>query len=256
MVRSLYTACTGMVHQMNRLDVVTNNMANSDTTAYKKEGSTSQSFDSVYGIKINDSSVNYIHQNIGRMSLGVKVGETYTDYGDGNLEETEQLYDMALSGKGFFAISYADRNGNESVRYTRDGNFTVNSQGVLVTKDGDFVLAEDGGLINIPEGAKISVDESGRITTDGQEIAQLQLVDFEDYNYLKKFGENMYIAIDGATTTDAQCKVYQGYLEASNVNVVTEMVDMITITRDYESNQKVIQTIDSTLEKSVALGRV
>ena len=112
MVRSLYTACTGMVHQMNRLDVVTNNMANSDTTAYKKEGSTSQSFDSVYGIKINDSSVNYIHQNIGRMSLGVKVGETYTDYGDGNLEETEQLYDMALSGKGFFAISYADRNGN------------------------------------------------------------------------------------------------------------------------------------------------
>ena len=190
------------------------------------------------------------------MSLGVKVGETYTDYGDGNLEETEQLYDMALSGKGFFAISYADRNGNESVRYTRDGNFTVNSQGVLVTKDGDFVLAEDGGLINIPEGVKISVDESGRITADGQEIAQLQLVDFEDYNYLKKFGENMYIAIDGATTKDAQCKVYQGYLEASNVNVVTEMVDMITITRDYESNQKVIQTIDSTLEKSVALGRV
>ena len=105
------------------------------------------------------------------MSLGVKVGETYTDYGDGNLEETEQLYDMALSGKGFFAISYADRNGNESVRYTRDGNFTVNSQGVLVTKDGDFVLAEDGGLINIPEGVKISVDESGRITADGNSTA-------------------------------------------------------------------------------------
>ena len=126
MIRSLYTASTGMVHQMNRMDVITNNMANSDTTAYKKEGSTSQSFDAVYGIKINDSSVNYIHQNIGKMSLGVKVGETYTDYSDGNLEETGQSFDVALAGKGFFAISYADKNGNESVRYTRDGNFVLN----------------------------------------------------------------------------------------------------------------------------------
>ncbi len=256
MVRSLYTASTGMVHQMNRLDVITNNMANSDTTAYKREGSTSQSFDSVYGIKINDSSVHYIPQQIGKMSLGVKVGESYTDYTDGNLEETGQVYDMALNGNGFFAISYADKNGNESIRYTRDGNFTVNSDGVLVTKDGDFVLAEDGGLIVIPEGVSISVDESGRITADGQVIGQFQLVDFEDYDYLEKFGENMYIAIDGATTKDAGCKVYQGYLEASNVNIVSEMVELITITRDYESNQRVIRAVDETLEKSVALGQL
>ncbi len=256
MVRSLYTASTGMVHQMNRLDIVTNNMANSDTTAYKKEGSTSQSFDSVYGIKINDSSVYYIPQRIGRMNLGVKIGETYTDYSDGNLEETGQIYDMALSGNGFFAISYADNNGNESVRYTRDGNFTVNSDGILVTKDGDFVLAEDGGLINIPEGVSVTVDETGRITADGEEIARLRLIDFEDYNYLEKFGENMYIAVDGAAETEADCKVHQGYLEASNVNIVSEMVDLITVTRDYESNQKVVQAIDETLEKSVSLGRL
>ena len=256
MLRSLYTASTGMVHQMNRLDVITNNMANSDTTAYKKEGSTSQSFDAVYGIKINDSSVHYIPQNIGRMSLGVKVGETYTDYSDGNLEETGNVYDFAINGNGFFAISYADRNGNESVRYTRDGNFTVNSQGILMTKDGDFVLDTDGGIITIPDGAEISVNESGIISADGQDIAQLALVDFEDYNYLEKFGENMYIAIDGAVTQDASCQVYQGYLEASNVNVIDEMVEMITVTRDYESNQKVIQAIDDSLNTSVNLGRI
>lgn len=256
MVRSLYTASTGMVHQMARLDVITNNLANSDTTAYKREGATSQTFDAVYAIKINDSSVNYLHQGIGKMNLGVKVGETYTDYGDGNLEETGKTYDVALGGKGFFAISYADRNGEESVRYTRDGNFTVNSEGVLMTKDGDFVLGEDGGLIVIPDGVKVAIDETGRITGDGMEFGRLGLVDFEDYDYLKKFGENMYIAVEGATQTAPSCKVYQGYLEASNVNVISEMVEMITISRDYESNQKVIQSVDSTLERSVSLGRI
>lgn len=256
MVRSLYTASTGMVHQMQRLDVITNNLANSDTTAYKKEGATSQSFDAVYGIKINDSSVNYLHTGIGKMSLGVKVGETYTDYSDGNLEETGHVYDIALGGKGFFAISYADRNGEESVRYTRDGNFTVNSEGILMTKDGDFVLGEDDGLIYIPDGVKIAVDETGRISGDGMDLGALKIVDFEDYNYLKKFGENMYLAIDGATEQAPSARVFQGYLEASNVNVISEMVEMITVTRDYESNQKVIQAVDSTLERSVSLGRI
>ena len=256
MVRGLYTACTGMVNQMARLDVISNNLANSDTTAYKKEGSTSQSFDSVLTIKINDSSVHYIPQPVGNMSLGVKIGETYTNYSDGNLEETGNTLDVALAGKGFFAISYADRNGNESIRYTRDGNFALGSDGTLMTKDGDFILDENGDMINIPPGTDISIDQSGVIYASGQEVARLQLVDFEDYNYLKKFGENMYIAVDGAVTQEASCKVYQGYLESSNVNVIDEMVEMISVTRDYESNQKIIQSIDSTLETAVNLGRL
>ena len=256
MVRGLYTACTGMVNQMARLDVISNNLANSDTTAYKKEGSTSQSFNSVLAIKINDSSVKYIQQPVGNMSLGVKIGETYTNYSDGNLEETGNTLDVALAGKGFFAISYADRNGNESIRYTRDGNFALSSDGTLMTKDGDFILDENGDMINIPPGTDISINESGVIYASGQEVARLQMVDFEDYNYLKKFGENMYIAVDGAVTQEANCKVYQGYLEASNVNVIDEMVEMISVTRDYESNQKIIQSIDSTLETAVNLGRL
>ena len=256
MIRSLYTASTGMVHQMNRMDVITNNMANSNTTAYKKEGSTSQSFDAVYGIKINDDSVNYIPQTIGKLSLGVKVGETYTDYSDGNLRETEQSFDFALAGKGFFAISYADRDGNESIRYTRDGSFTLNKDGILMTRDGDFVLDENNELIVIPEGTTMKIDETGRITVDNQVYGKLRLVDFENYDYLKKFCENMYTTVEGETEIPASCKVYQGYLEASNVNVISEMVELISVTRDYESNQKVIQSVDSSLEKSVSLGRV
>ena len=113
-----------------------------------------------------------------------------------------------------------------------------------------------GGLIEIPQGTEVSIDESGIIYADGEEVNRLELVDFEDYDYLKKFGENMYIAIDGATETEATAKVYQGYLEASNVNVIDEMVDMITIARDYESNQKIIQAVDDTLETAVNLGRL
>lgn len=256
MVRGLYTASTGMVNQMARLDVISNNLANSDTTAYKKEGATSQSFDALMAIKINDSSVHYIPQPIGKLSLGVKIGETYTDYSDGNLEETGNTLDVALNGRGFFAVSYADENGMQSVRYTRDGNFAINSDGILMTKDGDFILDSNGDTISIPQGTEVTIDVNGTIFASGQEVATLQMVDFENYDYLKKFGENMYIAIDGAVMQDASCRVYQGYLEASNVNVISEMVEMISVARNYESNQKIIQSIDSTLEKAVNLGRL
>lgn len=255
MVRGLYTASTGMVNQMNRLDVITNNLANSDTTAYKKEGATSQSFDSVYTIKIKDSSVYHIPQGIGNMTLGVKIGETYTDYNDGPLKETGNTYDMAISGNGFFAISYADSNGTESVRYTRDGSFTTNVDGILMTKDGDFVLDESGSIITIPESANVTINSAGTIYADGAEVATLQIVDFENYDYLEKFGENMYIPVNGATFTNPNCVVSQGYLEASNVNIISEMVEMITVARDYESNQKVIQTVDESLKAAVSLGR-
>ncbi len=257
MVRGLYTAMTGMVNQMNRMDVITNNLANSNTTAYKKEGASSQAFDRMMAIKIDDGSEHYIDRPIGFASLGVKIGETYTNWADGNFRETGNTYDLALGGKGFFAVSFADANGNESVRYTRDGSLTTNVDGILMTKDGDFVLGADGGLISIPTtAADVTIDDHGLIRADGMEVAQLQITDFENYDYLKKYGENMYIAVDGATQTAPTAKVYQGYLETSNVNAVTEMVDMIATTRDYESGQKVIQAIDSTLERSVNLGRI
>ncbi len=97
----------------------------------------------------------------------------------------------------------------------------------------------------------ISVDRMGNIYQDGENVATLQITDFEDYNYLERYGENFFTAIEGATTTEADTEVYSGYLELANISVVTEMVNMITIQRQYEANQKVITTYDSTLDDAV-----
>lgn len=255
MVRGLYTAYTGMMNQQARLDVITNNLANASTVGYKKEGSTSQAFDSMYTQKIKDGSEYYINRTIGKESLGVKIGETYTDYTQGSFKVTGNTYDLALEGDGFFNVSYTSKSGVTTTRYTRDGSFSVNNENMLVTEDGDYLLGE-GGRIQVPHGAKITVDEEGNIYADDEYVDKLKITDFKDYNYLQKFGENLYTAVDGATEKTADCKVRQGYLEMSNINVISEMVEMITISRAYESNQKAIQTIDSSLEKSVNLGKL
>ncbi len=255
MVRGLYTAYTGMMNQQARLDVITNNLANASTVGYKKEGSTSQAFDSMYTQKIKDGSEYYINRTIGKESLGVKIGETYTDYTQGSFKVTGNSYDLALEGDGFFNISYTSKAGVTTTRYTRDGSFTVNNENMLVTEDGDYLLGQ-GGRIQVPQGAEITVDEQGNIYANDEYVDTLMITDFEDYNYLQKFGENLYTAVDGATEKTADYKVRQGYLEMSNINVISEMVEMITISRAYESNQKAIQTIDSSLEKSVNLGKL
>lgn len=256
MVKGLYTAYTGLVNQQNRLDVVSNNLANAATTAYKKEGLTSQSFDEVMAIKVKDTTVGNRNQYIGDLNLGVKVGESYRDYTQGSFRETGEDFDLALSGDGFFSISYTNKAGETSTMYTRDGNFSMTKDGYLVTKDGDFVLGE-GGVIQLPtDAAKISIDRDGTITADGVQVDKLAIADFEDYNYIEQYGENLYRALDTATAKDATGQVYQGYLEQSNVNVVSEMVEMVTISRAFEANQKAMNAADDTLKKAVTLGQL
>ena len=256
MVKGLYTAYTGLVNQQNRLDVVSNNLANAATTAYKKEGLTSQSFDEVMAYKVKDASVGTVNQYIGDLNLGVKIGESYRDYSQGSFRETGENFDLALSGDGFFSISFTNKAGETSTMYTRDGNFSMTKDGYLVTKDGDFVLGE-GGPKQLPtDAAKIELDSDGNITADGVLIDKLAITDFEDYNYLEQYGENLYRALDTATTKDAAGQVYQGYLEQSNVNVVSEMVEMITISRAFEANQKAMNAADDTLKKAVTLGQL
>lgn len=251
MVRGLYTAYTGMINQQKRLDTVTNNLANASTTGFKREGLTSKSFDQMLTVKLNDLSVPYLNEGIGKMSLGVKIGENYTDYSQGSLKETGNTYDLALAGNGFFTISYTDKKGNTSEKYTRDGEFTMDSEGYLRTLEGDYVQGE-GGAIMIPvETSEVSIRDNGDIYADGEYVDSLRIVDFEDYNNIEKFGENRYSVVDGATETESTAAVKQGYLEMSNINVVKEMVEMITISRAYESNQKLIQTEDDMLDKSV-----
>ena len=260
MVKGLYTAYTGMINEQKRLDVLSNNLANADTNGYKKEGTTSESFADTLAIKIKDSSDYYLPKGLGGISLGVHLGETYTDYSQGNFRVTDSKYDVAIDGDGFFAVSYTNKNNETSVKYTRDGAFTVNTDGYLVTKDGDYVLNQNGAMnrdaaagnyIRLNPNIDFKIDEMGNIYQNDQLVAQLGVVDIADYNYIMKYGENLYDLQNGAQVIDSNAKVVQGTIEASNVNVVKEMVDMITITRAYEANQKIIQTVDTMLDKSV-----
>lgn len=252
MIRGLYAGYTGMLNQQYRMDTITNNLANATTVGFKREGATSKSFEDVMAVKIKDSSVGYDMERIGQLNLGVKIGENYTDYNQGSLRETGNTFDLALDGRGFFAISFTNKDGVEMTKYTRDGSFTMDSEGMLRTKDGDFVLNDSGSTITMPtDAAEVLIDDLGRIYADGEFIDQIGITDFEDYSYLKKYGENMYTLVDGGVEQPAEARTLQGYLEMSNINVVSEMVEMISITRAYEANQKAIQTADSMLDKSV-----
>lgn len=257
MVKGLYAAYTGMLNQQNRMDVISNNLANAATTGYKKEGSTSQAFDTVLAYKIKDQTVGVRAQNIGTMNLGVKIGENYTDYTQGAFKTTGNTYDLAISGNGFFCVEFTNKSGESSVKYTRDGSFTLNVGGYLVTKDGDYVLSDKGQRIRLDTLSDASIDQNGTIYQNERAVATIGLRDFEDYNYLEHYGENYYQPVEGAELKAADGQIFEGYLEASNVQVVSEMVDLISVTRAYESNQKMIQTIDSTLDKAVnQLGNV
>lgn len=264
MVKGLYTAYTGMVNEQKRLDVLSNNLANADTNGYKKEGTTSKSFADEMAIRIKDTSYPGNKKNLGVMSMGVHIGETYTDYSQGNYKITDNQTDFAINGNGFFAVSYTDKAGNTSVKYTRDGAFIVNTQGYLVTKDGDFVLNQNGALgsepnarIQVNPNLPITVTADGGIYQNDVLVGNIGLVDFEDYDYIAKFGENLYDRVDGAVLRQADATIDQGCLESSNVNVVSEMVNMITISRAYQAGQKVINAVDETLDKAVnQVGRV
>lgn len=261
MLKGLYTAYTGMVNQQKRLDTMTNNLANVNTVGYKKEGATSQAFSDVLAYRIKDVTTPGYSDRIGNMNLGVKVGENYTDWTQGSFRQTENTYDLALSGNGFFNIEFTDKSGNTMTMYTRDGGFTVNKDGYLVNDNGDYVLGTtEGGAqkrIRLDPTKETTVDELGGMYQDNTLVATLMITDFEDYNYLSKYGENYYQAIEGAELTESDAQVYSGYLEQSNVETVQEMVNMISIQRNYEANQKVITTYDKSLDITVnQIGKV
>jgi len=255
MVRGLYTAWTGLYNEQKRLDVIANNIANSATTGYKQEGVTSQSFDDMLAIKVRDYSA-CRDEVIGTMPLGVKVGEVFTNYGQGSIRVTGNTFDLALDGAGFFRMRVTDTLGNDHIRYTRAGNFTITTDGYITDADGNHLQSEAGDLI-VPTDAEIVFDKDGTVYANGEAIDKILVADFEDYNYLKKFADTMYEPVEGATEIESAGAVLQGCLEQSNVNVVKEMTQMIAITRAYEANQKVVQTMDTTLDQAVnSVGRV
>ena len=249
MVKGLYTAYTGMLNEQKRMDILTNNLANASTVGYKKEGSTSQSFNDVLTVKIKDSSVGLANaQKIGVRNPGVRIGENYTDYSQGSFRITDNTYDLALSGEGFFAIEFTNKAGETSTKYTRAGQFTLNKDGYLVTQEGDYVLDTKNQRIKLNTLIDSAIDSTGTIHQNGQQVAQIQVADFANYDYLEKYGETYYEPIEGAEIIASDASIESGCLEMANVQIVSEMVNLISITRAYESNQKIIQTYDNTLD--------
>ena len=259
MLRGLYTAHTGLRNEQNRMDILTNNLANASTVGFKKEGSTSQPFREVLAVKIKDSSLGLgTIQHIGHSRRGVKIGENYTDYGQGPFRVTDNTYDLALSGSGFFALEYTDGEGETSTKYTRAGNFTLTQDGYLVNNDGMYVLDTQNRRIQLDTlTTDTKIDDEGNIFQNERQVAQIQVADFEDYDYLEKFGDTFFQPVEGATPIDGTGEVKSGVLEMANMSVISEMVNMISVTRAYESNQKIVQTYDESLDIAVnQLGRI
>ncbi|MCQ2496240.1 MAG: flagellar hook-basal body protein [Lachnospiraceae bacterium] len=257
MLRSLYTGWTGMYNQQKRLDVISNNMANSTTVGFKKEGATSQTFDDVLAIKIRDSSEAWRQRSVGNLELGVKIGEVYTDFSQGSLRETSNDYDLGLDGKGFFTVNVTDSAGNTYERYTRAGSFHITNDGFIVDAEGNHLQGESGDLQVPVDAGTVVIDTDGTVYADRERVDKVTIKDFEDYNYLKKYRDTYYQPVAGAREKEPDAMLRQGYLEQANVQVVNEMVDLIATTRAYEAAQKVVKTADSTLELAASsVGRV
>jgi flagellar basal-body rod protein FlgG len=178
---------------------------------------------------------------IGQIGTGAFVSEFVTDYTPGTLQQTGQAFDIALD-EGFFAVE--DENGE--VFYTRDGRFGRDAAGDLVTSHGLYVLADDGSHINLPAGA-ITVDLDGVIRSGETETATLQVVDFSPVD-LVRAGESYFQSNGPATPIGGG--VRQGYLEASNTDLVEELTTLLAVQRTYQANQTVLSTMDDTMNQA------
>lgn len=267
MVKGLYTAYTGMRNEQRRLDILSNNLANSTTTGFKKEGTTSSAFAKKLAIKIKDQTEpGGVARGIGMVNLGVKIGQVYTDFSQGSFQVTDRKSDIAIAGEGFFAIQFTDKAGNTSIKYTRDGEFTVDADGYFRTSNGDYLLNRNaalngltgpGNYVQVDPLLDYTVGQDGQVFQNGQYISALGVVDISDYNYISKYGENYYELLDGANVVESTAQIEQGLLEASNVNIVDEMVSMIAIQRAYETGQRMITTEDEALGWAIEqVGRV
>lgn len=252
MIRGLYTSGWSMIASNKKMDVISNNLANVNTTGFKKDLVVFQSFPSVLAQRLNDTKSKLNPDGkIGSMQLGNDVGEIFTYFNQGQLAKSDNSFDLSLNDapSAFFSVLVPDENGDEVEMYTRDGSFTLNQDNELVTKDGFAVVGSNGPIIL--KGESFSVGKDGTIIQGDQAVGKLSIKEFINPQDLRKYGMNLYKAPEEAETQNFSGVVEQGYTEQSNVDIVREMVDMITVMRAYEANQKVLQTQDGTLEKAV-----
>lgn len=248
MIRGLYTSASGMLVEMTRTDIISNNLANANTTSFKKDLTVFRASPQMRihrlddPVKVGKRTVDP-RPFIGVLGTGAAVDATYTDFSSGKIINTDNPLDLAIGGEGFFQVETP-----AGIRYTRDGSFSIDAQGYLVTREGYRVLGELGPIEIPPEG-EISVDTQGYLRWNGEVLDRISLVNFQDTELLVKQGDNLYDTQEAPGPFDGE--VISGALEGSNINVVSEMVDLISAFRAYEASQKVLRANDKTLGRAV-----
>jgi flagellar basal-body rod protein FlgG len=272
MVRGWFTATSGMRAQQWRLDAVANNLANVNTDGYKRDQAAFKAFPEMLLRRLKDDG-EYLHPFgsgdaapiIGKLGTGVELNELYVSFEQGALKETQSDFDVALDGKGFFAVATP-----WGERYTRNGSFQLGKEGFLETKEGYPVMGENGPIR--VKANNFQIDKDGQVWINAEYaddpnilvsrenntweqtalLDSLKIVEFDIDRYLKKQGTSLYYETETSgpaviMEAGSRPKVMQGFTEAANVEPVREMVQMIEVNRAYEANQKVIQTHDSML---------
>ena len=257
MLRALSTAATGMIGQQNYLDVIANNIANVNTTGFKKSRLEFQDMLSQVsrspGAMINQGTFQPVGEEYG---LGVKTSATTRVFSQGSAVSTDRTLDVSIEGEGFFQVMRSDG----TLGYTRDGSFELDSNGQLCTSDGLLIQPQ----ITIPQDAtEIDVTADGNVSvTAGNDTTQtivgtIQLVRFQNPSGLLSVGHNMYIEtsasgnpIQDTPGQNGMGSLEQGYLEGSNVQVVEELIGLIKAERAFESNSKIITTSSDILKET------
>ena len=246
MISGLATIENAMRPKLTQLEIIANNLANVNTTGFKRD----RSFLEVLQQSITTAD--------GTSTEDVEEIRQYTDFSQGSLNKTGNPLDVAIKGRGFMAIETPN-----GTRYTRNGNFQLSTDGTLVTSEG-FPVIGQAGRIRFPnvdrvQQGNISIAGSGEIMLDKETIGQLRIVDFEKPELLQKDHQSLFIADPSQQViekADSDTSFRQGYLEDSNVNGIEEMIQMIELTRSFEADQKALHAEDGSIEKSIEVGKV
>ncbi|MCE9612535.1 MAG: flagellar basal-body rod protein FlgG [Chthoniobacter sp.] len=260
MIQSLYSGATGMEAQQVNLNTIANNLANANTTGFKRSKIEFQDllYQTPRAVGAEAGGGNVVPTGV-ETGNGTRVVSTAKIFTQGQLKQTGEKFDMAIEGDGFMQVQRPDG----SFAYTRDGALKVNGQGKVTTSDGFPVLS---GFQPIPPGSTgVSVSGNGEVTVQGPSGTQtfrIQLSRFANPSGLRSLGGNLYEETPASGTVeqgnpgeDGYGTLMQGFLESSNVNIVEEMVNMIQAQRAYEINSKAIQTSDSMLEQMAQIKR-
>ncbi|HEY9224419.1 MAG TPA: flagellar basal-body rod protein FlgG [Variovorax sp.] len=260
MIRSLYIAKTGLDAQQTQLDVVSNNLANVGTTGFKRSRAVFEDlmYQNMRQVGGQTSDQTRLPSGL-QLGTGVRVVATERLHSQGNLTKTDNPKDVAINGGGFFQVLMPDG----TTSYTRDGSFQTNAEGQLVTASGfqiqpQITIPQNATSITVARDGTVSVTQAG--STASVQVGQLQLATFLNPTGLQSMGENLYTETDASGAANVVVPglegagiLTQGYVEASNVNVVEELVNMIATQRAYEINSKAVQTSDQMLAKLAQL---